>query len=461
MRLVASGSSVAPPAERPSRRSADRRAGVGRVLALLLEAGPLPGSPSALADHLQRVARVILPLDTLRLDSASERCSTSAPRLASEMVFRIPNGGGRGTALHVTLRRGVVPDEWDLQCLRDLAALAGLLLGTAGFSRIASPVLPGRRPTSGVPPLVGSSPQMRRLRERIQRFAPTRATILLEGESGTGKEIVARQIHDQSRRSSGPFVAVNCGALVETLVETEFFGIEDHTATGVRARKGKFELADGGTLFLDELSELAPAAQAKLLRVLQDFEVERVGGQRSRRVDTRVLVATNQSLRDLLAQRRIREDLYYRLVGMEIVLPPLRRRGDDVIELAEHFLEKHSEGRRLCLSSDACTALLAYEWPGNVRELERVIQTAVALAGGDEIGLDDLPTHVSRQSAETLLPAVQERLSAREFTARYAETVLRECHGNQSEACRRLGISHHTLKARLRDLERCRRPKAA
>jgi DNA-binding NtrC family response regulator len=453
MRLVANGSRVTPPADRPCRRHAERRAGVGRVLALLLETGPPPSSPALLAAYLQRVGQRILPLDSLRFECAQERGPT--PHLAGEMVFRIPNELSRGLAFHAALRRDVVPDEWDLQCLRDLSALAGLLLGAAGY-RGAPVTVPGR-PASGVPPLIGSSPQMRRLRERIQRFAPTTATVLLEGESGTGKEIVARQIHAQSRRSSGPFVAVNCGALVETLVETEFFGIEDHTATGVRARKGKFELADGGTLFLDELSELAPASQAKLLRVLQDFEVERVGGQRSRRVDTRVLVATNQSLRDLLAQRRIREDLFYRLAGMEIVLPPLRRRGDDVVELAEFFLERHGDGRRLRLRPDAHTALLAYEWPGNVRELERVIQTAVALTGGDEIGVNDLPAHVCRPSAETLLPAVQEHLSEREMSARYADTVLRQCHGNQSEACRRLGISHHTLKARLRELRRDRR----
>jgi transcriptional regulator with PAS, ATPase and Fis domain len=302
---------------------------------------------------------------------------------------------------------------------------------------------------------------MQHLRERIDRFAPMSFTILLEGETGTGKEIVARQIHDKSPYRVGPFVAVNCAALVETLVETELFGIEDHTATGVRARRGKFELADRGTLFLDEFSELMPPLQAKLLRVLQDSEVERVGGDRSRRVHTRVIVATNQPLRELLADRRIRPDMYYRLSGVNIVLPPLRSRGQDIVELAEHFLDRYRQSDVLRLGADARSALLTYDWPGNVRELERVIQAAIALGDGHEIRLVDLPDHVTAGLRHTVHPALSQGLTAREFTARYVEITLRECHGNQSEACRRLRISHHTLKARLRELERMKRTRTA
>ena len=229
------------------------------------------------------------------------------------------------------------------------------------------------------------------MRDRIERVAATDFTALIEGESGTGKELVARQIHELSRRRRAPFVAVNCAAIVETLLEAELFGIEDHTATGVRGRRGKFEHAHEGTLFLDEVSDLSPAAQAKLLRAIQDLAVERVGGHGTRRVDTRIIVASNRSLTTLVEQGRFRLDLYYRLNGVDIQVPPLRHRRDDVLELARYFLERHRAFRPMSLSMAAADALLAYDWPGNVRELERVIERAVALAGGPFLDLDDLP----------------------------------------------------------------------
>ena len=302
----------------------------------------------------------------------------------------------------------------------------------------------------GAAPLIGSSLPIRTLRDRIERVAATDFTVLIEGESGTGKELVARQIHELSRRRQAPFVAINCAAIVETLLEAELFGIEERTATGVRGRRGKFERADQGTLFLDEVSDLSPSAQAKLLRAIQELAVERVGGSSTRRVDTRIIVASNRSLSTLVEQGRFRLDLYYRLNGVDVQVPALRHRRDDVIELARYFLERHRTFRPLSLSEAATDALLAYDWPGNVRELERVIERAVALAGGPFLELDDLPPAVLGGYADVLLPALRERSSMRAWGSRYARLVLERCRNNKRQACRQLGISYHTLQGYLR-----------
>jgi transcriptional regulator with PAS, ATPase and Fis domain len=243
---------------------------------------------------------------------------------------------------------------------------------------------------------------------------------------------------------------VNCAAIVETLLEAELFGIEDRTATGVRGRRGKFEHADGGTLFLDEVSDLSAAAQAKLLRTIQDLAVERVGGYGARRVNTRIIVATNRPLSDLVAIGRFRPDLYYRLSGVEIQVPPLRARTTDILELAKYFLDRHRPMRPLQLSSAASDALLAYAWPGNVRELERVIERAVALAAGNALELDDLPPTLLDGYADVLVPSVDRQDTMRAWGSRYARLVLERCGHNKRRACRKLGISYHTLQAYLR-----------
>src|SRR3954464_9027007 len=231
---------------------------------------------------------------------------------------------------------------------------------------------------------------MQGVRERVERVAFTGFTVLIQGESGTGKELVARQLHELSARAAGPFVAVNCAAVVETLLEAELFGIEDRTATGVKGRRGKFESADAGTLFLDEVSDLSLSAQAKLLRAIQDVAVERVGGNGVRRVDTRIIVATNRPLSDLVTQGLFRADLYYRLGGVETHVPPLRERREDIPELAHYFLSRHRHTRHLTISAPALEAMRVYAWPGNVRELERFIEHAVALTETNKIQLDDL-----------------------------------------------------------------------
>jgi two-component system response regulator HydG len=273
--------------------------------------------------------------------------------------------------------------------------------------------------------------------------------VLIEGESGTGKELVARQIHELSRRRNGPFVAVNCAAVVETLLEAELFGIEDRTATGVRGRRGKFEHADGGTLFLDEVSDLSLSAQAKLLRVIQDLTVERVGGHGSRRVDSRIVAATNKSLATLVERRLFRPDLFYRLSGVDLRVPALRQRREDILELAQYFLELHRHTRRLSLSVVAADALMTYEWPGNVRELERLMERSVALAETSSIELDDLPASLRRGYSEILLPSLDQADTLRAWGSRYVRLILERCEGNKRRACRTLGISYHTLQAYL------------
>ena len=291
---------------------------------------------------------------------------------------------------------------------------------------------------------------MRELRDRITRVAATDFTVLIEGESGTGKELVARQIHAQSQRAQGPFVPINCAALVETLVEAEMFGIEDRTATGVRGRRGKFEQAEGGTMFLDEISDLSLSAQAKLLRAIQDLAVERVGGHGARRIDIRIVVATNRSLSDCVQRGLFRQDLYYRLCGVEVRVPPLRKRRDDLEELSSHFLGRHRAVRRLLLSPAALEVLRLHRWPGNVRELERAIESAVAWARRDLVEVDDLPVSVRGDYTDILLPSLDRGDTLRQWASRYVRVVYDRCQHNKRRTCELLDISYHTLQAHLR-----------
>ena len=297
--------------------------------------------------------------------------------------------------------------------------------------------------------MVGDSRVMHELRTRVMRVARTSFTVLVEGESGAGKELVAREIHARSPRHRGPFVAVNCAALVETLVEAELFGIEERTATGVRGRRGKFEQADQGTLFMDEVADLSPAAQAKLLRVIQDMTVERIGGYGSNKIDTRIVVATNRSLQEMVAVGRFRADLYYRLSGVEIVVPPLRARREDIPLLVRHFLAIFSPTTTMTIAASAMEALVAYEWPGNVRQLARVLERAVALASRPEISIGDLPDHLRGVGREVLGEVRHTDDSLRAWSSRYVHLVLARCGGNKRKACDILDISYHTLQAHL------------
>jgi transcriptional regulator with PAS, ATPase and Fis domain len=427
------------------RRARERRRGAAALMAAV-RAGVTPGAEPRLArERLEEELRTALQARSVIL--RDEPSPLLAP---NTLCFDVPFGYGDGRARLEILFDAPRPlDNWSCQIIDAATHLAAMILElerATGRLLVAA----ARRQGDGAAPLIGSSEAIRRVRERIERVAATDFTILIEGESGSGKELVARQVHELSRRRRGPFVAVNCAAIVETLLEAELFGIEDRTATGVRGRRGKFEHAHDGTLFLDEVSDLSAAAQAKLLRAIQDFSIERVGGFGSRRVNTRIVVATNRPLAGLVADGRFRMDLYYRLIGVEVQVPPLRERRGDVVELAQYFLERHRGLRALQLSEAAVDALVAYHWPGNVRELERVIERAVALAGSDRLEVDDLPPALLTGYEDIILPSIRRHDTMRDWAGRYARLVLERCQNNKRRACRELGISYHTLQAHLR-----------
>jgi len=256
----------------------------------------------------------------------------------------------------------------------------------------------------GAPNIVGESKAMREILALVKRVANSRATVMISGESGTGKELVARAIHQQSPRAGKNFVSVNCAALTETLLESELFGHERGAFThAVSMRKGRFELADGGTLFLDEVAEMSPALQVKLLRVLQEMEFERVGGNKTIKVDVRLVAATNRDLKEEVEEGRFREDLYYRLNVVHLHIPSLRERQEDIPPLATHFLRKYTQENargEVHLSPEAMKLLLHYAWPGNVRELENVMERAVILCNQNLITVNDFPRELGGESID-------------------------------------------------------------
>src|SRR5216117_3655938 len=303
--------------------------------------------------------------------------------------------------------------------------------------------------------IVGGSPAFRRMMMLVEQVASSSATVLIQGESGTGKELVARAIHERSTRAGKPFVAVNCAALPETLLESELFGYERGAFTGAAGRKeGRFELADGGTLFLDEVADLSPVTQPKILRVLQEGEFERLGGTRTMRVDVRIVAATNQDLAQMVRDRRFREDLFYRLNVITITVPPLRERREDIRVLAEHFLRLYAakNNRRLDgFSDDALRRLEGYSWPGNVRELENVIERGVVLARGSLIDLADLPEEIA---GATPLPegvlSVRIGTPLAEVEQRLLEATLRATKNNKTLTAKLLGIDPTTVLRKLK-----------
>jgi len=268
--------------------------------------------------------------------------------------------------------------------------------------------------------------------------------VILLGENGTGKDLAAHAIHDNSRRASGPFVTINCGALPPGLMESELFGYESGAFTGAtKSKPGKLELADGGTVFFDELGELPVAVQAKLLRVIQTREIERLGDVRSRRIDVRFLAATNRTISEMIENGTFREDLYYRLKVIELTMPALRERKEDIRELAESFLQKYAGGKQpLTLSRDALDVLEQYPWPGNVRELENVIHRSVVLAKGETIEGSDLPAELLEESSKSPSIAMGVPLQDAEtaFRRQYIIKTLRETP-SVAEAARVLGVN--------------------
>ena len=308
----------------------------------------------------------------------------------------------------------------------------------------------------GFEDLVGASPVMTRLYDLLERAADSDASVLVTGESGTGKELVAEALHRRSRRAGGPFVAVNCAAVPDPLLESELFGHEKGAFTDARTtRRGLFEEAHGGTLFLDEIGELGMQLQPKLLRALQKRVIRRVGASSERAFDARVIAATNRDVESLVVEGRFREDLYYRLHVIHIVLPPLRSRGQDVLLLAQLFLERmvaRSKKPIEGLTREAEARLLAYRWPGNVRELENAIEHAVALTRGRQIDVDDLPERIRGFKTSHVVVAAsdpEELVPMHVVEERYIRRVLQAVRGNKSQAARILGFDRKTLRRKL------------
>ncbi len=437
-------------------RQRDRRQGLLDLLSTVTRVLVHEQDVALMRGAFEEALRALVPVRAIQLRELGSRWAGRLQAVPSveSITLEVP-GRDQGTRgqLEAAFDPGCRLGEWDFQVLAVATHVGALVLEIERTrTQLARAGLLNRqRPhRDGPAPLIGSTDVMKNLRATIERVASTDFTVLLEGETGVGKELVARQIHECSRRRTGPFVAINCAALVETLLEAELFGIEDRTATGVRGRTGKFEHADAGTLFLDEVSDLSPSAQSKLLRVIQDLSVQRVGGRSTHRLDIRIVAATNQRLADLVERQRFRPDLFYRLSGVDIRVPTLRERTADIMELARYFLDRFRVGRPLQFSSAAAAALITYPWPGNVRELERAMERVVTLTEGDVIALDDLPASVRGPYSSALGPSLTRNETMRVWACRYARLVVDRCRGNKRAACRALGISYHTLQAYLR-----------
>lgn len=308
---------------------------------------------------------------------------------------------------------------------------------------------------AGIGHIVAVSREMQRIMKSIQQVAQNDATVLIEGESGTGKELMARYIHHSGLRASGPFVAINCGALPENLLESELFGHVKGAFTGaIKDKKGLFEVADGGTLFLDEIGETSPSFQVKLLRVLEDGTFRRVGGTSEHKVNVRIIAASNKDLASMVPQGQFRRDLYYRLKVIPLYLPPLRKRVADIKSLAEHFVSHYGNrmGRRhSSLSAAAIKRLEEHTWPGNVRELENAIERALIFCQGEEIQPSDLPLEACMPPVEGFESAeTSDDMSMETMELAHIRKVLENCQWNRSRAARELGIGYNTLWRKMK-----------
>jgi len=310
----------------------------------------------------------------------------------------------------------------------------------------------------GAPKLIGKTPAMQKVNLLIQKVAPTNSTVLILGETGTGKELVARGLHDHSARAENPFVAINCGALPETLIESELFGHRKGAFTGADDhRVGLFEVAHGGTIFLDEIGELPKAMQAKLLRVLESGEIRRVGENKSTTVDVRVVCATHRDLPSMVSEEEFREDLMYRINTFEIHLPPLRERIEDVPDLAWHLLSRFRRGAEAQLAEDAVASLCGHVWPGNVRELANVIEHATILCDSGPIRREHLPQHFDSRQLQGAARNRRGPMTLRELEMEAIVEALERTDGNKPSAAEQLGVSLKTLYNKLNqasDLEK-------
>jgi transcriptional regulator with GAF, ATPase, and Fis domain len=351
----------------------------------------------------------------------------------------------------------VTLDEHHLQLLTAIASIAAMAIeNMRNAERLEDENLRLSEELNIKHTMIGDSPRMRELYRFIAKVAPADATVMLRGESGTGKELAARAVHTNGARAKGPFVAINCATLNETLLESELFGHEKGAFTGaVALKRGKLEIADGGTLFLDEVAELSLNIQAKLLRVLQEREFERVGGTRPIKVDLRVVAATNRDLEADVRNGAFRQDLYYRLNVISFVLPPLRERREDIPLLANYFAaesSKRARRRTVRISPEARSYLIGYSWPGNVRELENVIERAVVLGSIDVVLPEDLPESILEGAASGGIHSTKFYDALREAKKRLILDALKQATGNHNEAARQLGVHPNNLHRLIRNM---------
>ena len=463
-----------------ARSLADREAVLRRALAGVVEAigaerglfalAPAPGAAPRRIAELDGadivVGRALVEAAArgesllVRERHAPPGATLEAQGIRSAMVAPVHLGGRAGGFVYVDHRGADRFGADDLALLAALATLAGAIVDAAARVEQAETRAEAAALAEPPPLVVGTSPPVLALRRDVERLGAAELAVHITGETGVGKELVARALHAASRRAAAPLVAVNCAALPDTLLESELFGYVRGAFTGaVTARRGRFVLADGGTLFLDEIADLSLAAQAKILRVLEDGEVTPVGAERSQRVDVRVVSASHKDLRREVEAGRFREDLFYRLVVAELPVPPLRARPGDVALLAETFLAAaRARGARATeLAPDAAAALAAHAWPGNVRELKNVLERAAALATGTRIEVDDLRLGGRPRSA-TAPPApapaasgsLAEQFGLLDVTERrLVEEALARAGGNIAEAARMLGITRIMMKRRL------------
>jgi transcriptional regulator with GAF, ATPase, and Fis domain len=414
---------------------------------------------------IQRVAttrRPVVVADALHDEQWSASSSVVNLKLCSVMCAPLMREGEPFGVIYLG-NDSVVSlfDEKDLEVLTVFAAQASLLVQNAllvdGLRR-ENEALRQAVQQSQFGEIIGAGPSMREVFRRIEKVAPADVSVLVVGETGTGKELVAREIHRRSTRAAGPFVAVNCGAIPESLLESELFGHVKGAFTGaIATRGGKFQAASGGTLFLDEIGDMPPQLQVKLLRALQDRTVTKVGDTRSEPVDIRVVAATHRVLEDEIQAGRFREDLYYRLDVVSIALPPLRERGDDVLVIARFFLQKYARefgSRARGFAPTAAVALRRYSWPGNIRELENRIKKAVVLAERPLVTAEDLD--LGPDLFAPVLPLAQAK---EEFQKRYINEVLERNAGNRTKTAKDLGVDPRTIFRHLEKLEGERGPR--
>ena len=305
--------------------------------------------------------------------------------------------------------------------------------------------------------MIGKAHNMEQVFDLIDTVADSRATVLVNGESGTGKELVARALHYNSSRASGPFIRLNCAALPKDLMESELFGHEKGAFTGaIKQTRGRFEMADGGTLLLDEISEIDPSLQAKLLRVLQEREFERIGSTQTIKVDVRIIATTNRDLQKEVEEGNFREDLFYRLNVIEIGLPPLRERREDIPSLVKSFIDRYNEenGKNVeGIADDALELLVQYDWPGNVRELENYTERAVVVARGPVLEVADLPQKLGAGPSGRQAQNIQVGMTVHEMEQQLIMKTLEACRGNRTEAANMLAISTRTLRNKLHEYD--------